>query len=320
MTKLLPTLTLTLLSTAVSFAADFFPLQTGNLWVYREATTGQQFEISVGTPTQSNGQIYYSLRGFLPQRALVRVNEGNNLVFLDEEHLIEPVIAGFNPSRTAYSGSGRTCLSFATTLEQRVDYTGPTGHWQALAVDYQSYSCADAGELQELFVENIGMVRRVTQTIAGPRTFDLVYARVGKQVVAAGESGNFTVTALPAPDGASWQVTLRVSPDVSPLPISFPSGQEYDLRLRDESGQILWTWSADKAFILAFHSRILNGYTATVNVPVPPHAPELVPTYTLEAWLTTERSQPQFAATTTLRLAPKDNKIAAASWSVRWVR
>lgn len=46
----------------------------------------------------------------------------------------------------------------------------------------------------ERFAENIGMLRRVVNTIAGPTTFDLVCARVGSQIIEARDRGVFSVS------------------------------------------------------------------------------------------------------------------------------
>ena len=128
-------------------------------------------------------------------------------------------------------------------------------------------------------------------------------------MIAAGNTGSFGVTVSPGHDSGTWDATLRV--DIrsgSPLTLSFPSGQEYDLRLRDSDGRILWSWSADKVFPQVVHQRDVNGFSATVVVPFPPSIPEEPHVYTLEAFLTSAPGGPQFSAATTLetpRLADK---------------
>jgi hypothetical protein len=88
---------------------------------------------------------------------------------------------------------------------------------------------------------------------------------VGSQVIAAGNSGSFSVTVTPGHDSGTWDATLRVDlRGGSPLTLTFPSGQEYDLRLRDSDGTTLWTWSADKVFPQVVHQRDVSRYSATV--------------------------------------------------------
>ena len=65
--------------------ADFLPLAPGNQWTYQDATSGQTFTVRVGiTQNLLNNHVYYVLRGYTPDRLLVRVNEYGNLVFWDE--------------------------------------------------------------------------------------------------------------------------------------------------------------------------------------------------------------------------------------------
>jgi hypothetical protein len=44
-----------------AWAADYFPLQQGNVWTYRNARTGEQITVSVGTPVMMNEREYHSL-------------------------------------------------------------------------------------------------------------------------------------------------------------------------------------------------------------------------------------------------------------------
>jgi hypothetical protein len=301
--------TFTLTATADIARADPFPLAFGNFWVYRDAVTGQSIEVRVHTPFALNDHIYYAVSGFGPRQLLLRINESGNLAMWDEERNQELLVTAFETGANiaAFEAYGRQCPATGRTQKDPVDYKGPAGEWKTIEIQYLPYGCADAGETAENYVDNIGMVRRVVETIAGPRTFDLIHARVGRQVIAAGEVGRFTITASPGMDGASWDVTLRVDPMFgSSLPLRFSSSQEYDLRLRARDGQVLWVWSANKLFAQAEHSvQDIGGWTDTLSVPHPPAVPEGPHSYVLEAWLTPAMGQPQFAAATTLDLAAK---------------
>ncbi|HEX5229079.1 MAG TPA: BsuPI-related putative proteinase inhibitor [Bryobacteraceae bacterium] len=200
--------------------------------------------------------------------------------------------------------------------EQPVVHDGPAGPWSALEIKYMNFSCADVGDQLEQYVANIGMVRRVVETIAGPRTYDLIYARVGSQVITAGENGGARVTAVVGHEALTWEATLRIEqPDGKALKLSFPSSQEYDFRLRDSGGVILWTWSADRVFSQVVHERDVNGFIATVTVPFPATIPQGEQTFTLEAWLTSAKDGPQLAAVTTI-VNPQVK--AARAWHRRW--
>jgi hypothetical protein len=267
--------------------------------------TGSSFEVRVGLPVFVNQRVFHSVTGFGPKQLLLRQNEYGNLAMWDEEREQEVLVTSFETGNFGnFEAYGRQCPATGKALSDRKLHDGPAGRWSVLEVQFQPYGCADAGEVLEQYAENVGMVRRVANTFAGPRTFDLVYARVGRHFITAGETGRFSVAALPGFDRASWEVALRVDPFWgSGVKVRFPTGQEYDIRLRDAAGAILWTWSADKAFPFAEHTITnIGGWKAVVNVPHPPAIPEGPQSYVLEAWLTTADGEPRFAAATSLDL------------------
>jgi hypothetical protein len=288
---------------AAAASPDFLPLASGNTWTYRDAASGQTFDVRVGTPLITNDRVYHPLRGFTTKQLFVRVNEFGNLAYWDEEREQELLLTSFetSPSIGSFGAYGRQCPASGRAMRDRIDYAGPAGRWSTQEVQFTPYACADAGELSEQYVENIGMVRRVVQTFAGPQVFDLVYAHLGQQVITAGEASGFSVTAIPSAAGGSWDATLRLDLNSS-ISVNFPSSQEYDLRLRDSQGKILWTWSADKIFAQTTHTVNLSRWKAAVVVPNPPSIPEGGQAYVLEAWLTTAPGEAQFAGATTLVL------------------
>src|SRR5215475_4509008 len=156
-------------------AADFFPLQEGNWWTYRIAGTDQTFTIRVEAPVTVNDRVYYTLAGYA----------GGLLVRYDGDKLLTPhvnggegIAASFEPFQAGYwDAYGRSCEAMGQTLEARGTHDGPIGPiGNVMEIRYRSFTCADTGVQSEQFAENIGMVRRTVQTIAGPRTYDLVAA------------------------------------------------------------------------------------------------------------------------------------------------
>jgi hypothetical protein len=282
-------------------AADFLPLAPGNTWMYRSAATGEAFTIRVGVPVLLHQQVYHSLRGYAKDQLLVRLNEYDNVVYWDEERQQDILLTSFERIRARWEAPARDCVDQAETLESRGVHDGPAGRWSVVEIRYFTFGCADAGALLEQFTENVGLVRRVVSTIAGPRTFDLVYARLGHQIITAGNTGSFSVTTVPSVEEGFWDATLRIEqPFNAALRLHFHSSQEYDLRLRDAEGNILWSWSADKLFAQVERDVVIRGgYSAVVKVPFPPAIPEGVQIYTLEAWITSAARGPRLAATTT---------------------
>lgn len=283
-------------------AADFLPLAPGNNWTYRDAVTGDSINIRVGTQVYANEHTYHTLHGYAGKQLYVRTNDYGNLVYWDEEAGTEPILISFEPFQSGWWDANlRQCPTMGQTQEKRTAHAGPGGRWSnVLDIRYRTYGCADAGEISEQFAENIGMLQRVVSTIAGPRTYDLVYARVGTQTISPARTGNFSVAATDGAEPGTWQATLRIE-----LPgtvrLQFLSGQEFDARLRDSSGRIVWVWSADKLFVQALHDLRINGvWTANIVIPHPPSIPEAPQTYTLEAWMTPNEGEPRFAAVTTV--------------------
>jgi len=145
------------------FGADLFPLQEGNTWTYREARFGGMFTVSVGAAVESNGQTYYTLTGYVPKPVLVRVDDQNRLVYADPDSGQEAVLTYFAP----LEGGGLWSAPLRMCGEQAraVDKSG------VVELQYQTLTCADAGDLSERYAATIGMVQRVTQSITGPRHF-----------------------------------------------------------------------------------------------------------------------------------------------------
>jgi hypothetical protein len=170
-----------------------------------------------------------------------------------------------------------------------------------LELRYRTINCADAGVESEQYAENIGMLRRVEQSIAGPRQYDLIHAKVGGIVIDALPYARFSVSVDDRPASASLMATLRLQTNSTlTLKLQFSSGQEYDLMLRASDGKVIWTWSADRSFIESLHELSVNGeWSKSVALPRPDAG-----TYTLQAWLTTIGDSPQFATTVPLSVAP----------------
>ena len=310
--NLLKTVVVTIaLQSSALFAADFIPLQPGNTWTYREPSSGQTFTVRVGLPVTIAGHQYYDLTGYTSTGLLVRIEETNGtLVYWDGLRNQEILLTDFEqfeggywlaPFRPCPLQDGQGQLKLGT-------HDGPVGPIPAvLEIQYRAIGCADVGVLQEQYADHLGMLRRVTTTIAGPRTFDLIAARVGNITMDAAPSASFSVSLGPATGAGPVAATLRLhvnSP--SPLTLSFSSGQEYDFALKDSAGTTLWRWSDSQTFLQALHQRIVTDeWSATVQVPWPTTSGGVLKPgdYTLEAVVTNTNPVP-FAATVPVTIPP----------------
>ncbi|MCC6393351.1 MAG: hypothetical protein IT167_22310 [Bryobacterales bacterium] len=294
---------------AIAAGGTFFPLQMGNTWIYREAGTGQSFTVTVGTPVLMNGRVYHPIRGYTAARLLARMDEQNNLVQVNEETGAEQVITSFTPFEGGWwQAPSRECDQEGQTLSRRGVFDGAAGPFQdVLQIRYRAFSCADAGEELEQYAENIGMVRRVSQSFAGPKQLDLVYARVGHVQINAAPNAQFSVSMQMTRNSPTLEATLRLRVN-SPLPVklNFPSSQEFEVLLRDETGKVIWKWSDGQMFAQVLHEKqVAVEWTIPVPIPRPVASGGPQPgNYTLQAWLATADANPQFAATVPVTITP----------------
>ena len=289
-----PLMTVFLLLGAGSLsAAGFFPLQKGNSWTYRLGGTPLQLTVKVGAPVALDGRDWYPLSGYAQQPVLVRYEE-NRLISRDAANPAETQLTSFLPGNR-WPAPLRECRQTGEAQGTRVKYDAAS---EALEIRYETLDCADAGTLSELFVENLGMVRRTVQTFAGPRSYELVSAHLVSPSAELSPAGRFSVSLEWA---SANELALMLRVDVNPgstIPLGFSSGQEFDLSLRDESGLEVYRWSAGRSFVQAGHSITVEGeWAASVSIPHPGPG-----NYSVQAWLTTATPIPQYAVTAPLVL------------------
>lgn len=275
------------LAPSASSAGSFFPLRAGNTWTYREAKTGHEWTVRIGTPVMTNDLVYYSLFGYVEKRLLVRVNELNELVYLDEDSGKEYLLTSFEPSEYGWwQASFRVCDQEGQAQPKRVTHEGRLGPIDGvLDVRYRAYSCADAGVVSEKFAENLGMIERTVQSIAGPRVYELVEARVGAVQVDVDPRARFSVSTARTPRSETLQVTLRLEANGTlPLPLTFDSAQEYEVEVLNPQGSVEYRWSDGQFFAAAVHERSVDRmWTVKLEIPWSERGQPVA----VRAWLTT---------------------------------
>jgi hypothetical protein len=295
-----------LLTACVLPGADFFPLREGNTWTYKEPVTGDTFSVRVGQPVTIAENVYYKLTGYTDAELLARVEPVyGTLVYWDDARHLDVLLTSFESFEGGYWYAPlRPCPDQAgQTQIKRITYDGPAGPVaDVLDVRYRAFGCADVGAVQEQYAEHIGMLRRTQTSIAGPRTYDLISARIGSVTIDAASTVKFSVSvAPPAANGTIW-ATFRLQVSSAPLTLSFPSGQEYDFTLMDSAGNRLWTWSATASFIQQLHQRTVSDeWSATVEIPLAGVKPG---DYSVQASVTTTGT-PAFVGTAPVTIAGK---------------
>jgi len=300
MRKMLP---LFLIVLPVLSGAEFLPLETGNEWVYRDSL-GAAFQVRIGTPAVIDGNVYHRLIGYATQALWVRKAQDGAIYVRDEENGRDVIFLSFEPFEGGwFYAPYRPCEQEGQVQLRRAQFEGPAGRIdEALRVRFRSFGCADAGVEEELFAENIGMLRRTVSTIAGPRTAQLVYARVGNLTLKTGQGASFDLR-LSVPDAPDRVIRADLRLNVTgplPLLLTYPSSQEYEMVLKDAEGTVLWRWSDGRFFEQAERTVSLGPGSRLTSEEIP--APDKDGIYSLEAWITAGESKREFAASARFEL------------------
>ncbi|MFB3829064.1 MAG: BsuPI-related putative proteinase inhibitor [Bryobacteraceae bacterium] len=279
--------TLLLLALAsLGAAQDYFPLQAGNQWVYRVSgrAAGDPLTVEVARTGEFSGQTYALVRG-LAGDAWLRTASDGSLYAYDTASGTERLWTSFAGD---FVSNVPPCTQPARVAEKPASYTGPIGEFdRMLEINYQPGSCRDAGIERDLYLPWIGLVQRRVTTIAGPRTYDLIYARLGGITVISGKETGFTLTldqSVYRTPQMLARLTLRHTQD-APLRLTFNSGQRYDLVIKNEKGDVVYQWSRGKFFTLAIGTEIIGPGEKNWAIAAPL---DDIPNghYVAEAWLT----------------------------------
>lgn len=293
-----------LLAASTAQAADFFSLSPGNRWTYR-AASGETFEITVGlNPIVTiGGLMYHKVTGYATQPLYLRRGDNDVIYWLNQEFDREEILTNFRPLPGAFYTTviSAPCDQDAQTQERPVVFEGAGGVFpDAREIRYRVLDCADTGVESELYLDNIGLARRVNQTIAGPREFNLVSAKVGPLTLSALPGAEFRVS-LPSAainrerrdEPVTLQVTLRLLIDrLEPVHLRYTSSQRYDIAVKNERGETVYLWSAAALFlpVVSEEDMLSKEYSVPLTLDLPDGR------YQIEAWLTTDARDRQFSA------------------------
>ncbi len=285
-----------------------FPLHVGDSWTYAldGVTSGDEGRtVRVSESVERSGLVYYRLEGRpAPSSALVRLDSRGRLVALDEATGAERLWYDFAASVGAIwqPETGDDCVGRAEVAERNGKAEVPAGAFDAvLAIRYGPIQCADAGVSEELFAPGVGLLQRTETTIAGPLTWLLTRAQVGGRTV-EGPGLSFSIqidrpTYTPTLDDAIPNLRARLTltnRSSTPLSLTFPSTQLFDLEIRDTDGETLYFWSATRLFPQVITAVELSPGERVLEVEVPlamgesPYRPGV---YVVEGWLTVPRGR-----------------------------
>lgn len=263
-----------LMSLGAAAQAAYFPLQTGNLWVYKQ--TGGQLPqgprtIEVGRKATFGGHDYYAVN-FFGRNVWLRETDDEKIYAYDTDLNAETLWFDFL-SKESFSTGVNQCTKSASVDSKGTRYRGPFGEFNnVVTITYQP-SCADAGFISDVFLPYIGLLQHSEQTIGGPVTFDLIYSRTGLTEVADSQiSFGLALDATSYTAGAKQAIarmTLR-NGTAQTLKLVFPSGQDFDVVIRDDKGNVVYRWSDGRAFTMIVRTvELAPGEAKTFVVALP---------------------------------------------------
>jgi len=296
-----------LLAIPCAAQTEFFPLQLGNQWIYQTGGrwfNGSRIVVDIPRANIFEGREYAELRGLPEGNLWLRMGADGTLYRYNPEGRTESVWAVFStPAGGTYRTAVDPCNQTAHVESRNARVKVPVGEYEnALEIRYPSANCADAGLAGEFYLPYIGLIQRESITIAGPRTMSLVYARIGGVTVLSEPELSFTLTLdrRAYDPGALMNVRLSLRSTLEEaLELTFPSGQKYDLTIRDEKGDVVYRWSDGKAFTLALVTERIHGernYAVEIPLRARDESPLPPGRYTAEGLLTTIGAIRQFQA------------------------
>lgn len=244
---------------------DYFPLQAGNQWIYQAggAIRTEPWTVEITGKQTINGQEYFKIDG-LPGIEYLRKNEAGTLIIYDAEKRLEKTWVVFGAATgEAWRTEVDQCNNTGVITGRNAEVKLPAGVFgSGLRVAYSMTRCADAGLLNETFLPGVGLAERRETSFAGERVYSLVYARVNDMVQLTGREWSFTIALNESSFTTGAPLLVRLSlrnTKGKPVKLVFPSGQDYDVQIRDSRNQVIYTWSASRSFIQVVREVEIDG-------------------------------------------------------------
>lgn len=226
---------------AVAQVPDYFPLEVGNVWIYR-GRGGGSTTVEVTRRETFQGRAYYLLNEYRRGAYWVR-NAGDGRVYqYDEAAGAESLWYDF--SRRAgeeYTTGLPTCCGRALVVGTAESKKVALGQFEKVFFRLTYPGVFQLGITEEDFLPYVGIVFRSENT-GGPsfREQDLVYAKISGVTVLNASGIGFGVAR------AAGYARIFVNNNTgAPLRLLF-DGFVYDLTLRDEAGLQIYRWSFGK--------------------------------------------------------------------------
>jgi hypothetical protein len=298
-----------LFAASPSFAQDYFPLAIGNQWIFRSSGRFvHNLHIEVGSPKVFEGVEYFAVYGIQPildRPRWLRTAEGGAIVeYVEPQKTSRPFLSLDKPVGETFAANVDGCNRSATVTarDAKLSLAAAGDFTNILSVKYSDSICADTGLDTDFFLPNIGLVKRIETSFAGPVTYELAYARVNGFILLHQPETSFGLsTPSPIVEGSRIfaRLTLR-NGGKTPLRLNFNSSQQFNLILTEAaSGRVVYNWASDKLFLQALETmEIEDEQNWTVDFPTP--EPLKAGSYILEAFLTTSSRSQAYRSTVSI--------------------
>lgn len=278
-----------LLLSSAAFAQDYFPLDVGNVWVYK--TRGVPPRIGEDTITVEvrkaevlNGVLYFQLVDYRSGAYWVRNDGAGRIVQLDEKTGEEKLWYDFTKQKgEVYVSSLPACCGRARVVDRAASKETALGKFENALLQLDYPGVFQVGITEEDFLPYVGLIFRSENT-GGPsmRSQELVYARLSGVTVLNASGIGFGVTR------GEGYVRLSLNNNTGkPMRIVFSSGQTLDVIVRDAKGGEVYRWSEGKVFTQALRPQDLPPGETNWVVALPPLVETVAGPFTVEGSLLT---------------------------------
>ena len=243
------------MSSAMISANDYLPMQASDSKVFHH--NGNEVTVKVAEAYGAKWKKYSSFMGKAQQ--WVWSDDASQKVYWLSNGKTQLLVDFSRAVGSVFNVNVDECTNQTTIAEkQYVSITSAGNFSNATRLTF-SGQCADAGLLEAVFVPRVGLVSYTQQSLIGPVRYELSRANVAG-VSYPVHSGIAMATEFPIgrimsneQHTVSAYLTLENRSD-EPVGFHFNTSQTFDIAILAADGTVLNTWSANKRFMMAFHS------------------------------------------------------------------
>ena len=239
----------------------YFPLETGNTWLYRAVRIDSSrlgaldftYQTIRVQGTEKIGEREYFDVSYFGRDVALRVepSTGDVLAYDQAAGMERPWVSLNLPVGGTFPTSIHPCSTEAQVVSRNGMVAVADGDFpDVVEVKFQG-SCADAGLTRQYYGPNVRLLIDEETSTSGPITYRLIYYRVGNSSGVEPKEVSFTMAADSPwyfPDGfLSAQLTLR-NRGKDAIALHFPSGQSYDLKILNDRSETVYVWSTGRVF------------------------------------------------------------------------